>query len=342
MDEEAEGDEDDDGDEEDGDEDGEGGCTGADEWNTDDEGFITATQTQGEESGDGDERFLHQRALLADAETPTQDPYGGGGGIKRGGGSIEPKPHGGWGGGWRRGGGNAGAGELQDAPRGGNGAAEDHGGNENRGVRGNGGIMAAFGPRVRRHVADTPSPTQRPGHGPTPTSSHYDGSFIEDEDEDEDDDATGQTQGTQGTEVLMTQEEEGGIDDHDVVMGSDGHLDTCAVCSEGGDMLCCDGCPGAYHTGCVGLTTVPEGEWHCPSCTGKGSKGNSGHGNSGWGGGGEGEGGGAWGRGDRAWGGKGGGGWVGVAWDDNDNDIDAELERVAAEAEAGTKQTNRW
>jgi hypothetical protein len=45
----------------------------------------------------------------------------------------------------------------------------------------------------------------------------------------------------------------------------------CAVCSLGGDLLCCDGCPRAFHWGCLlGLDARPpvdaEGTWLCPDC----------------------------------------------------------------------------
>jgi hypothetical protein len=31
-------------------------------------------------------------------------------------------------------------------------------------------------------------------------------------------------------------------------------------------LLLCDGCPRAFHLGCVGLKAVPEGMWHCGYC----------------------------------------------------------------------------
>ena len=48
---------------------------------------------------------------------------------------------------------------------------------------------------------------------------------------------------------------------------SDGHNSECAVCNDGGDLVCCDFCENACHLGCVGLEKVPEGDWHCPECT---------------------------------------------------------------------------
>jgi len=46
----------------------------------------------------------------------------------------------------------------------------------------------------------------------------------------------------------------------------DSHISHCAQCRDGGDLLCCDGCPAAYHAGCVGLDEVPDERWYCPLC----------------------------------------------------------------------------
>eukprot|EP01043_Picozoa_sp_COSAG02_P041561 COSAG02_NODE_3456_length_6705_cov_54.526037_1_plen_1765_part_10 len=45
----------------------------------------------------------------------------------------------------------------------------------------------------------------------------------------------------------------------------------CAVCGSDGEMVLCDGCPCAFHLGCIHkigepLTSVPEGDWYCGSC----------------------------------------------------------------------------
>ncbi|KAL1541068.1 hypothetical protein AAHA92_25332 [Salvia divinorum] len=40
----------------------------------------------------------------------------------------------------------------------------------------------------------------------------------------------------------------------------------CSVCHYGGDLLLCDLCPSSFHTQCVGLKEVPEGDWFCLSC----------------------------------------------------------------------------
>ncbi|XP_035655124.1 autoimmune regulator [Oncorhynchus keta] len=44
--------------------------------------------------------------------------------------------------------------------------------------------------------------------------------------------------------------------------------DECTVCKDGGELICCDGCPRAYHLTCLDppLTTIPSGTWRCQSC----------------------------------------------------------------------------
>ncbi|XP_050144680.1 uncharacterized protein LOC126620208 [Malus sylvestris] len=52
--------------------------------------------------------------------------------------------------------------------------------------------------------------------------------------------------------------------------GSDGNDDMCAVCGhDTGDLIFCDGCPRAYHSACLDLPLVPQGDWHCPDCRDK-------------------------------------------------------------------------
>jgi PHD-finger len=46
-------------------------------------------------------------------------------------------------------------------------------------------------------------------------------------------------------------------------------LDTCVLCGLGGNLLCCDGCPAAYHMRCIGegAKSIPDGEWLCTECS---------------------------------------------------------------------------
>jgi len=43
----------------------------------------------------------------------------------------------------------------------------------------------------------------------------------------------------------------------------------CGVCRDGGDakhMLLCDGCDAGFHTYCIKMKDIPEGEWLCAKC----------------------------------------------------------------------------
>ncbi|KAM3930820.1 autoimmune regulator [Leptodactylus fuscus] len=44
--------------------------------------------------------------------------------------------------------------------------------------------------------------------------------------------------------------------------------DECSVCRDGGELLCCDGCPRSFHLSCLvpPLTYIPSGTWRCESC----------------------------------------------------------------------------
>ncbi|KAG1361365.1 putative increased DNA methylation 1 [Cocos nucifera] len=42
--------------------------------------------------------------------------------------------------------------------------------------------------------------------------------------------------------------------------------DLCSICADGGDLLLCDLCPRAFHKECIGLSSIPRGDWHCQYC----------------------------------------------------------------------------
>lgn len=47
-----------------------------------------------------------------------------------------------------------------------------------------------------------------------------------------------------------------------------GHGSDCAACNDGGELICCELCPDAYHIGCAvpALSVIPQGDWYCPQC----------------------------------------------------------------------------
>ncbi|KAL0751773.1 hypothetical protein Bca101_033776 [Brassica carinata] len=49
----------------------------------------------------------------------------------------------------------------------------------------------------------------------------------------------------------------------------DRNVDECFICKMVGNLVCCDGCPAAYHSKCIGvaLELLPEGVWYCPECS---------------------------------------------------------------------------
>nr|CAB3264447.1 Histone-lysine N-methyltransferase NSD2 [Phallusia mammillata] len=44
------------------------------------------------------------------------------------------------------------------------------------------------------------------------------------------------------------------------------HVSWCFVCSKGGQLMCCEGCPAAFHPTCVDMESPPDGEWFCHDC----------------------------------------------------------------------------
>ena len=69
--------------------------------------------------------------------------------------------------------------------------------------------------------------------------------------------------------VVIFQEENGPPEKEQLEEEDDDHIEFCRVCKEGGELLCCDLCPSAYHKGCINppLKDMPGGKWICPRCS---------------------------------------------------------------------------
>ena len=65
------------------------------------------------------------------------------------------------------------------------------------------------------------------------------------------------------------EEEMSGQEESSQEQGSDGeHTDFCFLCKDGGELLCCDTCPLAFHLKCLfpPMKAIPDGDWSCPRC----------------------------------------------------------------------------
>ncbi|NWW88075.1 AIRE regulator, partial [Rhynochetos jubatus] len=72
---------------------------------------------------------------------------------------------------------------------------------------------------------------------------------------------------TMGAGCLRCPLGSGGSDTLPAPLGQENE-DECAACGDGGELICCDGCPRAFHLACLvpPLPRVPSGTWRCDSC----------------------------------------------------------------------------
>lgn len=48
---------------------------------------------------------------------------------------------------------------------------------------------------------------------------------------------------------------------------NDKNDDSCGLCGEGGELICCDNCPSTFHLACLSTQEIPDGNWYCSNCT---------------------------------------------------------------------------
>lgn len=72
-------------------------------------------------------------------------------------------------------------------------------------------------------------------------------------------------------QIIDDDEDEVDVEEEEELKCSDSegeHADYCHTCKDGGELLCCDFCPLAYHLKCLipPMESIPNGDWSCPRC----------------------------------------------------------------------------
>ena len=70
---------------------------------------------------------------------------------------------------------------------------------------------------------------------------------------------------SKAVEVIELDDDEGDAADEG---GSEAGDDACLTCGGTGELVLCDSCDAQHHLACVGLESIPEGDWHCLECMG--------------------------------------------------------------------------
>ncbi|KAE8667811.1 Increased DNA methylation 1 [Hibiscus syriacus] len=47
---------------------------------------------------------------------------------------------------------------------------------------------------------------------------------------------------------------------------NDQNDDSCGICGDVGELICCDNCPSTFHPACLSMGELPEGSWYCSNC----------------------------------------------------------------------------
>eukprot|EP00962_Isochrysis_galbana_P014278 scaffold4085_cov113-Isochrysis_galbana.AAC.3 len=140
----------------------------------------------------------------------------------------------------------------------------DTGGTEESAARASAAAMAAAAVRSARGRAKGGRGAGRAcGRGRRGGKKRKGRAWSDDEEEDE------------SSEHHESSEEEDGEPNQGLVKPGDPDYDECFYCEDGGNLLCCDGCPKTFHLECLvppmREADLPDGDWYCPFCVGKGS-----------------------------------------------------------------------